>query len=86
MGWYSLDMTKSINKACDRMAIKYNLSGAERHIAYLISTGHTPKEIAEIRARSLDTVRTQIKSLMQKVGVQRVSNLVVEVCCYIEKT
>lgn len=79
-------MTKSIKKACDELTKKYDLSGTENHIVYLIAIGHTPKEIADIRERSLETIRTQIKNLMHKVGVQRVSNLVVEAYRYIEKT
>lgn len=77
-------MSKHIKQACEHLTKQYKLSGTEKHIVYLIALGHTPQEIAEIRERSLETVRTQIKNLMHKVGVTRVNNLVIEVYRYIE--
>jgi DNA-binding CsgD family transcriptional regulator len=77
-------MSKHIKQACERLTKQYALSKTEKHIAYLIAMGHKPQEIAEIRERSLETVRTQIKHLMHKVGVSRVNNLVIEVYRYNE--
>lgn len=78
-------MQQKLNKACTELSELYGLSGTEWHIVFLISNGHSPHEIAEIRERSIETVRTQIKHIMQKVGVKRVSNLVVEVFRLAEK-
>jgi DNA-binding CsgD family transcriptional regulator len=74
-----------IKKACDHLKEKYALTGTERHIIYLIAIGHSPQEIATIRDRSLETVRTQIKHLMHKIGVKRLNSVVIEVFRYVDK-
>lgn len=74
-----------IKHACERLTKIYQLTGTEKHIAYLIAIGHSPQEIAEIRERSVETVRTQIKHLMHKLGVNRINNVVIEVFRYVDK-
>lgn len=78
-------MAKHIKKACEHLTEIYQLTGTEKHIAYLIALGHSPKEIAEIRERSVETVRTQIKHLMHKIGVNKINNVVIEVFRYVDK-
>tara|TARA_R110002072_G_scaffold302967_1_gene490446 strand:- start:508 stop:756 length:249 start_codon:yes stop_codon:yes gene_type:complete len=72
-------MDKKIKVACDEITRIFNLSGTEKHIVMLISQGHSPKEISEIRDRSIETVRTQIKQIMHKFGVNRMNSIVLEV-------
>lgn len=72
-------MDKKINEACDEVAREFDLSRTEKHIVFLIAKGHSPREISEIRERSIETVRSQIKEIMHKLGVRRMNNIVIEV-------
>ena len=47
------------------------LSGRERELLQFLSAGHSNDEIAELRNRSPATVRNQISTLYQKLGVAR---------------
>lgn len=71
-----LKMDKRIKKACSHLMRNHNLTDAEHHILILLVLGHTPKEIAGIRKRSVDTVRTQIKHVLHKMQMSRVVNLI----------
>lgn len=72
-------MSENIQKACQEIKQKFSLSGTEHHIVLLISQGHSPQEIADIRERSIETIRTQIKQIMQKMNVNRSNSIVLEV-------
>jgi len=72
-------MSVNIPKACDKLKQEFNLTNAEHEILLLVSKGHTPLEISEIRERSIETVRTQIKRIMQKLNVRRTHNMVLKV-------
>lgn len=74
-----LTMDRKVKEACDELTQALRLSGTEKHIVLLISQGHSPKEISQIRERSVETVRSQIKQIMHKFGVNRMSNIVLEV-------
>lgn len=54
----------------DETALKthYDLTTSEIAIAQLLSSGYSPKEIAAKRNVSVDTVRTQIRSIHKKTG------------------
>jgi len=55
----------------------YGLGRAEAEVAQLLATGASPSEIAGERGVSIETVRSQIKSIFRKVGVHRLPELVV---------
>ena len=58
-----------------RLQSIFSLTTAEAEIAKFIAHGWSPSEIAEQRQASLGTVRSQIKSLMGKLGCRRQSEV-----------
>jgi DNA-binding CsgD family transcriptional regulator len=48
------------------METPYGLTKAEGKVLELLVQGHTTRELAEIRGRSIDTVRAQVKSILTK--------------------
>jgi DNA-binding CsgD family transcriptional regulator len=54
----------------DLLCSAFRLTRSEAAIALALVAGSHPAEIAEARRAALHTVRTQIKSLMGKIGVQ----------------
>lgn len=49
----------------------YGLTTAEADLATMLDSGATPADIAERRGVSITTVRTQLYTLMAKLGVNR---------------
>jgi DNA-binding CsgD family transcriptional regulator len=60
----------------EALRVLFGLSPAECRVALLLGDGHAPKEIAGMIGVTLDTVRSQIKSIFGKTGVSRQSDLV----------
>lgn len=58
----------------------FGLTGAEAQIGMLLSNGLTPHEIAAQRGVSINTVRAQIKIVIEKVGVRSTTDLVRTLC------
>ena len=58
------------------LSASFGLSGAELEVAEWLGRGAGPAEIAELRSSALNTVRTQIKSLLSKTGVGSQTELV----------
>lgn len=54
----------------------YGLTRAECRVALLLSDGRSPREIAETIGVTENTVRSQIKSIYNKTGVKRQSELI----------
>jgi len=54
----------------------YDLTVAETEVAMLLAKGIAPAQIAQRRAVSIDTVRSQIKALLQKTGAERLGGLI----------
>ena len=54
----------------------FNLSEAEVYVAHEIANGATMEDIAERTNRSKETIRTQLKSIYAKTGVNRQADLV----------
>lgn len=54
----------------------FKMSPAEIDVAALIAQGLSPKEIADCRHRSLETIRTQIKTINSKLGASRTSQTI----------
>ena len=63
------------DRAARRLAQVFGLSLAEADVAAAIVAGQEPEEIAAARARSIHTVRAQIRSILGKAGVRRVGDL-----------
>jgi DNA-binding CsgD family transcriptional regulator len=70
------DLSKSSKTLDKRLKSLYKLSASEIDIAVELSKGLSPKEIAEKRCRSIETIRTQIKQVIIKMGAKRSSDLV----------
>ncbi|MGG7566257.1 alpha/beta fold hydrolase [Rhodovulum sp. DZ06] len=64
-----LDLTVS-EAALDKLAEAYGLTEAERAIAALSARGFSPAEISAWRDTSVETVRTQLKTLREKTGAR----------------
>ena len=58
----------------------YGLSAAESQVAVMLASGLRPAEIAKRRSASMDTVRTQIKSIKSKTSVRHLPELVRLLC------
>lgn len=54
----------------------FGLTAAEQHICQLLSEGHNANGISEIRDTGKETVRGQIKSVLEKTGTHKQSELV----------
>lgn len=55
---------------------RFQLTDAEAHVALLLAEGMSTREISEQREVSIHTVRHQVKTILQKVGVRRQTELV----------
>ena len=62
------------------IAETFNLSPAEAKVAQLLGNGMQPNAIADNRSSSINTVRTQIKKILKKVGADGISDLVRTLC------
>lgn len=54
-----------------RKVHRFGLTCAEAEVVKALQAGLTPREIAEIRGRSLITIQNQIKAVLQKTGAHR---------------
>lgn len=59
-----------------RLGELYGLTRSEAEIAESLARGDTPDEVAAHRGVSMNTVRTQLKTLMGKLGVTRQSDVI----------
>lgn len=62
----------------DLFAAARALSAAERHVLFLIEQGRSAKQIASARNASVNTVRTQIASILRKTGFRSQRELLVQ--------
>jgi DNA-binding CsgD family transcriptional regulator/PAS domain-containing protein len=70
------DPAQMPDRAGARIAALYGLTPAEAAVAEAIAAGAEPGKIAERRGTSIATVRTQLKSVMAKLGAARQSDVV----------
>lgn len=73
------ELSNKHNSLFHRLKILYPLTDSETEISILLSNGLTPKEIAESRNRSIETIRTQIKQICNKVGLKNTSLLIAHI-------
>lgn len=76
---YLQDPTLHLDVDRELVAQLFGLTDAEARAAAGVSLGLDPKELAEQHQVSLHTVRTQLKSAMQKMGVRRQAELATRV-------
>ncbi|MGE0626885.1 MAG: helix-turn-helix transcriptional regulator [Hyphomicrobiaceae bacterium] len=66
------DPTRTVRMSAERLKTLFpNITDAEASVLCLLAGGHTADEIAGLRRRTPGTVRTQIKSIMQKTHAHR---------------
>ena len=73
----SVDYKRSL-VAQDIIGKSFGLTPAEADVAGMLTTGLSPKEIAEIRKVKITAVRTQIASIKNKMGSRDIPDLVVK--------
>jgi DNA-binding CsgD family transcriptional regulator/PAS domain-containing protein len=71
-----IDTSRNVNFDSKRLQSFYQLTSTETEILELVARGHTNSEISEIRNRSQDTIKSQLKSLMQKTNSHSRTDLV----------
>lgn len=73
---YLSDPSEIARGAGQRLISLYGLSPAEADIAEAIAAGLGVEAIADRRRASINTVKTQVKSIMAKIGASRKSDIV----------
>jgi DNA-binding CsgD family transcriptional regulator len=63
----------------------FHLTPAEARVALALADGHAPKAYADAQGVSVETVRSQIKTIYQKMDVQRQAELVALVATILNK-
>ncbi len=71
-----IDTSRPVRHDTSRLKTFYQLSPTECEILELVALGHTNIEISDIRSRSLDTVKTQMKTLLRKTNSATRTDLV----------
>ncbi|MCU9838200.1 helix-turn-helix transcriptional regulator [Ruegeria sp. WL0004] len=66
----STDTSRSYRLEMQCLATLFELSEAESAVLELMAEGKTNKQIAEQRGRSLDTINTQVKSILSKASCE----------------
>ena len=54
----------------------YGLTGAELEVLTGLVNGMAVEQVAQLKGRSIATVRTQVRSLLAKTGSERQSDLI----------
>jgi DNA-binding CsgD family transcriptional regulator len=73
---FVIDPSRRQRPTQDILRTMFDLTPAECRVAILLSDGLAPKEIARMIGVSVDTVRSQMKSIFSKTDVKRQSELV----------
>lgn len=71
-----IDPTLTHPISVDRVALAYQLTDTEARICYMLIDGKTTREMAEIRGVSMETIKSQVKSIMSKTQSKRRSDLI----------
>jgi DNA-binding CsgD family transcriptional regulator len=71
-----IDTSRAVSFDTARLQSYYHLTISETEILELVARGWTNAEISEMRNRSLDTVKSQMKNLMRKTNSQNRTDLV----------
>jgi DNA-binding CsgD family transcriptional regulator len=71
-----IDTSRHVKYDSRRLQSFYMLSASETEILELVAKGYTNAEIGDIRNRSQDTIKSQMKTLMRKTNSQSRTDLV----------
>ncbi len=72
-------MDNRLLQACQELTKQYQLTKAEEQILILLTQGYRPKQIADLRCRNIETIRTQVKSIREKIGSNRIDSVTQQV-------
>ena len=73
---FVIDPAKTDMVSTEGMQMLYQLTGAESEICKLIAQGMDTDDVADMRSNTRETVRSHIKQILQKTGVNNRSQLV----------
>jgi DNA-binding NarL/FixJ family response regulator len=75
--WKTVSQTyvKGLSVEIEKQLSEWNLTTAEKEIAFLLLKGYSIKEIASLRSTSTKTVRTQTNAIYSKSGLHGRSDL-----------
>ena len=73
---YLCDPASRFHFSLDTLHALYDLTPAEARVAMALTNGQTPKQIAESQGVVVDTVRSQLKSLYVKMGVNKQQDVI----------
>ena len=71
-----IDTSRAVRHDLSRLKTFYKLSPSECEILELVAQGHTNAEISDLRNRSPDTIKSQMKALMRKTNSATRTDLV----------
>lgn len=72
-------MEQKVKEVCGLLREEYGLTPTETHILFLVAMGLSLFDIASERERNIETIRTQIKQIMQKMDEDRMVGIVLKV-------
>ena len=73
---FVIDPSRQHRPTHDILRALFGLTPAECRVALLLGDGHAPKAIAGMLGVSIDTIRSQMKSIFAKTDVKRQSELI----------
>lgn len=73
---YSLDTTLPFNIDAPAIAEHFDLTSTEQEVLDLLAEGATNAEIAKRRDKSIETINSQVKSILSKTGTQNRAKLI----------
>lgn len=65
----AIPVEKFLKTRCDEIAVESSLSPREREILQYIGRGHSPAHIAKMLTLSISTIRTHIRNIYRKIGI-----------------
>lgn len=73
---YLCDPESALNLSGDALRKLYNMTPAEARVAIALVNGLSPREISERHCVSIETVRSQLKSIYSKMGVSKQQDVI----------
>jgi len=73
---YLFDSSRNMGVVCGELARIFGLTKAETRLAEALASGDSTRGYSELQGVSINTVYTQLKSLLSKTGVSRQAELV----------
>ena len=73
---YSFDTSLGLNLDATAIAKRFDLTATEQSVLTQVLDGATNSEIAEMRGKSIETINSQVKSILGKTGTQNRAKLV----------